>query len=81
MDAADHGTVSIPGRDRPLGGCGGVVGFRQRDGFSLGLDGKVIDDSEFGRWCLRGAWEVSLRRSMGEGRYNGKIVTYMKDTA
>ena len=73
--------MSGPDGERPLGGCGGVVGFRQRDGFSLGLDGKAVDDSGFGRWCLRGAWEVSLRRGMGEGRYDGEVVAYMKDTA
>jgi hypothetical protein len=79
-DATDHGIVSGTNGEGPLGGCGGVVSFRQRGGSIFGLDGKVTNCSRFGRRGVRGAWEVPLWRAAGEGRYDGKIVAYMKDT-
>jgi len=80
-DAGDHGAMSVADGEGPLGGYGGIPSFRERDGISLGLHGKAIDDSRFGGWGLRGAREVPLGRSVCERRYDGKVMAYMEDTA
>ena len=79
-ETAYHGGVSVADGDGPFGGQGGVASFWKGDGFSLGLDSEAIDDGGVNRWGLRGAWEVALRRAMREGRYDGKIVTYVEAT-
>ena len=72
--------MSVASGERPFGRSGGVVCFRQRDGFNLWLDGEATDGSGLGRWGLRGTWEIALGRGVGKGGYNGKIVAYMKAT-
>jgi len=79
-DAADHSSVSIADGDGPLGGSGGVVGFRQRNGVSLGLHGKAADESRFGGGCLRRTREAPLGGAVRKRRYDGKIVAHMEDT-
>jgi hypothetical protein len=60
-DAADHGGVSVTGGERPFGRYGGVLGFRERGGFSLGwMTGRPSTIDGFGRWGLRGAREFAL---------------------
>ena len=78
---ANHGVVSLADGERPFGRCGGVVGFRQRGGFSLWLDGEVTSDSRLNGWGLRGTWEIALGGAMGKGRYDRKIMAYMKAAA
>jgi len=73
--------MPVTGGERPFGRSGGVVCFRQRDGFSLWLDGEATGGSGLGRWGLRGTWEIALGRGVGKGGYDGKIVAYMKATA
>jgi hypothetical protein len=76
--ADNRGVVSVTGGERPFGRGGGVAGFRERGGFDLWLNGVAINDDGFSRWGLGGTWEIALGCATGKGRYDGKVVAYMK---